>query len=133
MTSYRARPDQTAWLTVPSEFPWNGFGDDVAWAAEVAQDRVVEEAPVAVRTAVAESALAIVRSTPPLPGVLERFWWLPSIGGVGVVAHLSAVQLEGALVSEPLDAFALAGAGEWSRRSRRSKAPRSRKRSTACC
>lgn len=111
VTGYRVLPDQAAWLTLPLEFPWKDFVDDVSWAAEVADDRAVAEAPAAVRTAIAESALTLVRAEPPLPGVQERFWWLPSIGGSVVVAHLTAVELDESLGAQPLESFVFLGAG----------------------
>lgn len=111
VSGYRVRPDQSAWLTLPLAFPWNDFVDDVSWAAEVADDRASADAPAAVRTAIAESALALVRAEPPLPGVRERFWWLPSIGGAVVVAHLTAVELDESLYEQPLESFVFLGAG----------------------
>ncbi|GAA1205332.1 hypothetical protein GCM10009587_02890 [Microbacterium maritypicum] len=111
VSRYRVRPDQTAWLTLPLVFPWRDFVDDVSWAAEVAGDRALAEAPAAVRTAIAESALTLVRAEPPLPGVQERFWWLPSIGGAVVVAHLTAVELDESLCEQPLESLVFLGAG----------------------
>ncbi len=111
MSSYRVQPDQTAWLTIPPSFPWSDFADDLAWAAEVAQDRAAADAPAVIRTAIAESALVVARSTPPLSGVLERFWWLPSIGRVSVVANLSAAQLDEPFRAVPLEEFAQLGVG----------------------
>lgn len=111
VSGFRVRPDQEAWLTLPMTFPFNDLADDLAWAAEVAQDRAAEGAPAAVRTAIAESALALVRADPPLPGVQERFWWMPSIGRTAVVAHLTAVELDDSLSAEPLDSFAQLGVG----------------------
>lgn len=111
VSGFRVRPDQDVWLTLPGGFPWNDFTDDLTWAAEVAQDRAAQDAPVAVRTAIAENALALVRADPPLPGVQERFWWLPSIGRAAVVAHVTAVELDDSLRAEPLESFAQVGVG----------------------
>lgn len=111
MTQYGVRPDYRAWLPLPDTFPWNDFSSDVEWATAVAHDRAQEDAPAAVRTAIAESALEIVRATPPLPGVSERYWWMPSIGRPAVVAHVTAVELDAPRREHPLDSFAMLGAG----------------------
>lgn len=108
---YTIELDHTVWIPVPLAFPWNGYADAAAWAADlaIALMRGVD-APAEVRDGLEDSARAMAEVEPPLPGPIERFWHLPEHGGPERLVHLYVTTTE-ATTAEDLAELARAGVG----------------------
>jgi len=108
---YTIELDHRVWIPVPLVFPWNGYPDAAAWAADLSTSLMSGiDAPEEVRAALHEAAIAMAAVEPPLPGALERFWHLPVEGGPERLVHLYVTETD-ARTAEELSELARAGVG----------------------